>query len=212
MNNILVVLDETSGNLLQYLREGEPLLFKAPSGVNGNVADYADELWGVLKDESRPCVLIASSIGAFGTVAYVARHPRNVMALILLDPSHPRQGSSAIEIIKTHENWQDRDIAELIRFFESTNEASETGRLLYEGLHGQVAVPVLIVGAGNIAFSELQPATNRRIVAERHAMLETYCGIFADSFFRVIPDSGHCIATEKPEEAVALIGEFISAL
>jgi len=208
-----VILDEASGALASRLEAFARVVpFSRRGGWNSNVVDATAELRLLVDQEgsSGAVTLVASSLGGFTALAFANRNRELEVRLVLLEPSHPRQGVSALAILDRESVPPSPEVEDLRRFFGSTNEASESGARELAKIEGLGGTPLLVVAAGALNFPDTIPkSVQTQLIEDRHAMLAGYATLSERSWFRVIPHAGHGLVHDAPEVVAQLIREFL---
>lgn len=162
-------------------------------------------------DLAPPYLLVGHSMGGLYMQLFARRHPDEVAALVLIDPTHPLQfeGFGAIE----QRPWWFRLLFGLfLRVYGGKAElaaANETGRqVLATPLQGDFPVFVLHSGSsrnhnGNPAATS---ALNRYSIDRKKDFLNLYPGCQLDWI-----DSGHHISKECPDVVRATLQAALSA-
>lgn len=208
-----VILDEASVALAAGL-EGfaRVVSFARSGGWNSNVVDAVAEL-RLLVDQECPSgsvTLVASSLGGFTALAFANRNRDLEVRVVLLEPSHPRQGVSALAILAREDVPRSSEVEDLRRFFASTNEASESGARELANIKSLGQTPLLVVAAGALSFpDDIPKSVQSQLIEDRHVMLAGYATLSERSQFRVIPHAGHGLAHDAPDDVTALIREFL---
>lgn len=211
-----MILDEASAVLREKIEEfADVILFNRSRGWNDDVVHATDELHSIVSvgKLNRTYLFVASSLGAFTAFSFCNRYPNEINAIVLLDPSHPRQGISALNILNSHEIPYSRELEELKRFFQSTNIASETGASELAKIQSLHELPVLIVAAGALSFPDSIPKDVQELLTvDRHTMLSEYTKLSKKGKFMVVPNVGHGIAHEAPDLVAEIVASYIQEL
>jgi hypothetical protein len=210
-NAITAIVDEITGELILPLSKYvNTFMFTSSDGINSDVIKSSDELNKVVDDNTGKVIFVASSLGAFTALTYAKRFPGKLLGLVLLDPTHPMQGESILNILNNNEVPESKDLDDLKEQCSRTNEAGETGSKEIEGIISLNSLNLLVLIAGEYSFSNKIPDyIQKQITDNRHKMLIDYTKLTDKGQYKIIPKVGHAIAHEAPEIAAKIINDYI---
>ena len=190
-------------------------IFKRRKGYLSSPRGAVDELHEHLTAGASPapCVLVSASFGAFTALLFAAKYPLDVAGIVLADPSHPRQGPVALEVLSTLGPHVTEPIAKFRAMFAGFGPMWDEGCRDVEGVVSLGDIPVLVLAAGRPeAPSELPADVYRRLVADRHRQLGEYAALSTKGDLQIVPDVGHGIAVEAPDVVREAIFRTISRI
>jgi len=102
MNPITIVLDESCAHLRDAVAQLAPVkVFQRSSGFLAKSRTAVAELQRMLTEFSLVgrAIYVAQSFGCFTALLHANQYRNALLGILLLDPSHPRQGSEALRIL-----------------------------------------------------------------------------------------------------------------
>ena len=209
-----VVLDEYCDGLLDRVQQFAPtFLFKRIAGYLSDPGVAADELHRLLLSRSYvgPFVIVSPSFGAYTALLYASKYRDSVAGLILVDPSHPRQGPVALEVLPPEKEIVSPSVAKFRSSFAGFGPTWDEGCRLVSSIESLWDIPLVVLAAGRPeAPSDLPVGTYDRLVKDRHLLLEDYAKLSSRGEVRIIPDVGHGITVDAPEVVCRAISEMIT--
>ncbi len=211
-----VVLDEPCHGLSDVVRRFAPvILFSRSGGLSSDVPRAVAELHSELSSTPKkpPFLLVTASLGGFTAISFAHKYPSNMAGIILLDPSHPLQGKSALAILAKQDLPASEELEEFKSFFSRTNEAFDSGSREMEHINSIGDLPLLVLAAGGLIFPPAIPRPVRDLlVLDRHRMLTDFARLSNRGRIRVVPDAGHGMTAEAPGVVTKAIKDFIAIL
>lgn len=197
-----VVLDENCHGLQHLIREFAPTcLFRRRAGYLSDPSGATEELHEVLLAGLLPApyILVSPSFGAFTALLYAARYPSDVAGLVLVDPSHPRQGPVALAVLPPAGPDLPPSLASFRAFLAGFGPVWDRGCRQVSTVVSVGDIPLIVLAAGRQeAPIELSPDIYATLIRDRHTLLAEYAKLSTRGELQVVAGIGHCIATEAP--------------
>lgn len=208
---INIIVDQLTSNIIEHLDPRfNTIEFVSSNGINSNVLCAANELYGLIGNSDQKYVLICSSIGGYMGLAFAHKYPDKLLALILLDPSHPKQGISILETINSHSIKESADIIEVKKMCNASNDASISGAKYCESIKTLGSMNLLILIAGSIKLGDaIHGAILETITRNRHRMLIEYSQLSDQGMYKIVPGVGHAMAYEAPDITSRNINDYL---
>ncbi|MFT3869837.1 MAG: hypothetical protein QM715_15410 [Nibricoccus sp.] len=209
-----VVLDESCAHLQEAVaRFAAVRVFKRSTGFHCDSKAAATELHQLLVDENLHgrAVYVAPSFAGFTALLHAGQYPGALAAVLLLDPSHPRQGDEAIAILESAPPSSERECLTL--FFSGFGPAwvrscREVAKLKYIG-----KTQLHVFAAGRFDLSTRLPQNiQSRLLCSRHSLLREYCNLTSTAVFKIIENTGHDIARLAPNVVLAEIHQIAKGI
>ena len=213
MNPITIVLDESCAHLRSAVAELAPVqVFQRTSGFLERSRIAARELQQLLTEHSLlgRAIYVSQSFGCFTALLHAYEYREVLLGILLLDPSHPRQGPEALRILSdAPSNSEVERLRSLLAGFgpaweESCREVSELRDL------GDISLHVL-AGARFDLISDLPNVIKEQLIQSRHTMLAEYCRLSTNSTFVLIDSAGHDISHQSPDAVLSAIKRILDA-
>lgn len=210
--SVTIVLDEGCAHLEDAVSEFAPVLvFRRAGGFRSESKIAASELLKLLTDRSLlgRAIYVAPSFAGFTALLLANEHRDSLVGILLLDPSHPRQGPEAVRILAGAPAGPE---LERLRAFlagfgpvweQSCHEASQVRDL------GDVALHVMAGGRFDL-IRELPEEFMVRLVHSRHSMLVEYCKLSSQASFEVVRTAGHDLVHQAPEVVLSAIKRMLA--
>lgn len=210
------VLDQSCASLEEKISRFAPtFVFTRSGGFLVPPQDAAAELAAALATHGRPApyILVGSSYAAFTQLVFASQWGESVAGMILLDPSHPKQGERALARISPDLVGTSPAVEEfraLLRGFgpgwdEGCRQVSLVTHL------GDIPLVVLAAGAPEMP-QELPEATRVALIRDRHGLLREYAGLSTRGALVVVGGVGHDIASLAPQIVVDAAERMLSAM
>jgi pimeloyl-ACP methyl ester carboxylesterase len=212
-----VVIDEVCHGLQEVVSPFAPTyLFIRSAGYLSDPSIAADELHiaGLAGLYKPPCILVSPSFAAFTALLFAHRFPDRVAGLVLVDPSHPRQGPAVFEVLSSANVAQSPAIAEFKKFLSGFGPVWDEGcRLVTAEVSSLKDIPLIVLAGGRLEMpSELSSTISEKLMNDRHALLGEYAKLSTRGELRIIPNVGHAIARDAPEVVRAAILDLVNRL
>lgn len=210
---MIVVLDESCDHLKDAVAEFARVeVFYRKGGFLCRSSTAAEELQRKLID---CCLLgraiyVAPSFAGFTGLLIANQYMNSLIGLVLVDPSHPRQGEESLRILRDVAPSRERErLCALLAGFgtiweESCREASAVTSL------GEIELSVLAGGKFDLS-QELPEDIQLRLMQSRHAMLSEYSTLSSKGVFEIVPSAGHNICRDAPESVISAIIRVLNA-
>lgn len=209
---VTLVLDESCAHLNDSAAAFAPVeVFRRASGFRCESRVAATELRQLLVDRDilGRAIYVAPSFAGF-TALLLADEDRGALrGILLIDPSHPRQGPEALRILADAADSPELErVRSLLRGFgpawdQSCCEVAEIRDL------GSLTLHVLAGGKFDLPC-ELPEDIQVRLMRSRHAMLSEYCALTRDGSFEVVEAAGHDIVRQASDAVLSAIQRMLS--
>lgn len=210
----VVVLDENCANLAARVELHAPtMIFRRSRGFLCESSVAAEELRGILSAHGwlGRALYVAPSFAGFTALLLAARDQAALAAVVLLDPSHPRQSSDALEVLADAPPSPGLEaLRSLVKGFgpawdRSCEEVSAITTL------GDLPLHVLAAGRFDLSAAQLPETIEQRLLGNRHAMLAEYCRLSTRATFTRVEAAGHDLARLAPEAVLASIRSLMGS-
>jgi pimeloyl-ACP methyl ester carboxylesterase len=207
-----VVLDESCAHLEDTVAALAPVeVFRRADGFRIESTIAAAELRQLLDDRGilGRAFYIAPSFAGFTALLLASEHPGSLAGILLVDPSHPRQGSDALQILADAPATTELErMRSLLAGFGPAWEQSCRAVAEIRNL-GDLTLRVLAGGKFDLVC-ELPEEFQVRLIRSRHAMLSEYCTLSRDATLEVVETAGHDIARQAPEAVLSAVRRILS--
>lgn len=204
---ITVVLDESCASLKDAVADFAPVeVFRRSGGFLSDARTAAEELHQMLADRFLlgRAIYVAPSFAGFTALLAASRYHGSFAGIVLLDPSHPRQGEEALRILRDVPPSPELErLRALLAGFgpvweQSCRDVSAVGSL------GDLELCVLVGGKFDLGC-QLPEDIQLRLIQGRHAMLSEYHALSSKSAFEVVKSAGHDLCRDTPEIVIRAI-------
>ncbi|HEX2101415.1 MAG TPA: hypothetical protein VHF69_12160 [Candidatus Synoicihabitans sp.] len=207
----IVILDESCAHLRGPVAGfSDVSVFRRANGFRTSaliaareLKDFADELGAT------EALYIAPSFAAYTGLILASERDSPLVGLLLIDPSHPRQGPEAVRILAdATDDPEVERLRTLLAGFgptwdESCDAVSRIHRLDRSAVH-------VLAGDQFDLLPSLPAELKLRLIQNRQAMLAEYCHLSPRSRFRVVGGAGHDVCHDAPEAVIAAIRRLIA--
>lgn len=210
----IIVLDEYCDRLLDQVQPlARAIIFKRRSGYLSDPAVAAEELYQLIltTDPASLYIIVSPSFGAYTALLFAARYPEHVAGLVLCDPSHPRQGPIALEVLPPVDEFTSEAVMEFRAHCAGFGPIWDEGCRKVSGIVSLGALPLIVLAAGKPeAPGDLPADIYQRLVKDRHSLLEQYARLSSRGEVRIIPEVGHGIVVEAPAIVCRAISDLVA--
>lgn len=210
---VTLVLDESCAHLQDAVAAFAPVeVFRRAAGYRCESRIAAAELRQLLVDRGifGRAVYVAPSFAGFTALLLADEHRGSLLGILLVDPSHPRQGPEALRILADAPTSPELErVRSVLAGFGGAWEQSCHDVVGIRDL-GSLALSVLAAGKFDLA-RELPEDIQVRLMRSRHTMLSEYCRHSRNATFEVVETAGHDIVRQAPEAVVSAIQRILSA-
>lgn len=205
-----IVLDESCAQLEADINPWAPtLIFRRTQGFLAKADLAARELHDLLRQRAllQHAIYVAPSFAAFTGLLVADRHPGALAGLLLVEPSHPRQGTEALRILANAPTGPETE--RLRHFLAGFGPAwdGSCGNVSTISHLGDLPLHVLAGGLFDLPF-KLPLEFQQRLVANRQALLQEYCQLSSRASFEIIAAAGHAICQQMPDVVIAAIRQM----
>jgi pimeloyl-ACP methyl ester carboxylesterase len=208
---VTVILDESCGQLVDAVSAFAPVqVFRRRDGFRSDPLYAADELHAMLADRSLcgVAVYVAPSFAAFTALLLAHRHAGSLAGILLLDPSHPRQGEAALAVLA--EAPPSEAVTKLRDFLSGFGPVWDRSCREVMDIHTLGDLPISVLAGGRFdLLPELPSDIKIRLVQDRQAMLAEYARLSTDGEFDPIAASGHAMARDVPEAVLMALRRLV---
>lgn len=209
-SSIAVVLDESCAQLDSDVRQfAESCVFRRDGGFFIEASEAAAQFCQLVETRNLQgrAIYVAPSYAAFTGLLVASRDRARLAGLMLVDPSHPRQGEQVLRALA--DLPPSTEAERLKQLFAGFGPAWDNSCQLVRGIRDLGALPLRILVAGRFDFSsELPEESSRRLMEERYNSLREYASLSRRSDMILVNEAGHDIARQKPGDVLAAICEF----
>jgi pimeloyl-ACP methyl ester carboxylesterase len=206
---VTIVLDEPCIPLRETLETIAPVfVFRRRLGFLATPAGVAaNELHAALEAEEilEPYVLVAASFGGFTALAYAACHPTALAGLVLIDSSHPEQGTTALAALPVTEV---RTVAvdKFLRYLQGFGPVWKKSCQTIARISDLGDLPIIVLAAGSPDMpTELSDVARQGLTRSWHHLQRRHASLSTRGELRILPGVGHNIAAAAPEAIVAAV-------
>jgi pimeloyl-ACP methyl ester carboxylesterase len=207
-----VILDEPCAALREAVAAFAPvLLFKSSRGFLSSPHLLVEELDHVLATATAgpPYVYVAASFGGFAALEFAHRFPARLAGMILVDASHPEQGSVALGAIPSDEPVTPAvaDFQQRLQGFGPvwTESCAAVGRIKQLG---RLRLIVLAAGQPDMPAG-LRPQTREELTQGWHRLQSRHAALSTRGELRMVPGAGHDLVRQAPSAVLAAIREQV---
>jgi pimeloyl-ACP methyl ester carboxylesterase len=206
-----VILDEPCARLRDTVAAFAPVfVFKATRGFLSSPLLAAEELSAALTAAglAPPYVFVAASFGGFVALAYADRYPATLAGLVLVDASHPEQGSAALRAIPA-----DAPATSAVEAFKQHLRGfgpvwSESCAVIAD-IRGLGDIPLIVLAAGKPDIpADLNGETREALTQGWHALQRRHAALSTNGELRIVPTAGHDLVRMAPQAIVSAIREL----
>ena len=206
-----VILDESCDHLSAAVRQfAKTYTFRRRTGFLSPALAAAEELRAVLSSGAleMPAIYVAPSYAAFTALLLAQRGPKDLAGILLVDPSHPDQGSVALSVLSSAEVPPSPEVERLKAFLSGFGPVWDEACRQVSAIRELGDVPLLVLAGGRVDLPDadaLPPRIKDRLIHDRHEMLARYASLSTAGFFRIVPQAGHDISRDVPEAVIDAI-------
>jgi len=214
-NSIPTVILDGCGSVAEQVSKFAPTAVFERSGgwrVEPRLAAAELHAWLAARKFAPPFILVGASYAAFTHLLF-AFHRRQVVAgMILIDPSHPRQGEKALARLSSERVGSSMAIEQFRSFLSGFGADWDEGCRQVSEVTELGDVPLRVLAAGALEMPDELPLNVRTaIVRERNELLLEYCRLTSNGTMRVVEGVGHGIAAAAPDVVIESIRQMIVA-
>ena len=206
-----IVLDETSAHLEDAIKAFAPVLvFRRAAGFRCASSLAAEELHQTLADHSLlgRAIYVAPSYAGFTALLAASQHAASLRGVLLLDPSHPRQGEEALQILVDAPPSSELD--RLRSFLSGFGPVWEDSCRAVSRIEGLGDLPILVLAGGRFDLvGDLPESVVAQLMKSRHAMLSEYCALSSRASFEIVRSAGHDISHQAPDAVLAAVKHLL---
>ncbi|HEY0946794.1 MAG TPA: hypothetical protein VGD81_16050 [Opitutaceae bacterium] len=170
----------------------------------------AAELRQLLVDESLwgRAVYVAPSFAGFTGLLVGSNYAGALVGLLLLDPSHPRQGAEALRILADAPPGP--HVEKLRAFLAGFGPVWEQSCRDVTGIRWLGSLHLRVLAAGRFDLvEELPEGIKGRLMHSRHQMLSEYCALGPRASLEVVADAGRDISHQAADVVVLAIKRML---
>jgi pimeloyl-ACP methyl ester carboxylesterase len=158
-----------------------------------------------------PYLLVGASYAAFTQLIFASQWRDAVVGMILLDPSHPRQGEKALATLSKHQVGASESIERFRTMLRGFGPAWEDGCRQVSAVDCLGSMPLTVIAAGAPEMpDELAPEVRAELIGDRHNLLTEYCKLTERGEMRIAEGIGHDIARLAPELALDSVRRMLA--
>jgi pimeloyl-ACP methyl ester carboxylesterase len=202
----MIVLDEGCAHLLPRLNPiTSTIVFQRSLGFRSSCRAAVQELRQLVfsPETSGRVVLVAPSFAGFTALLYAQAFPENIAGLLLVDPSHPRQGPMALAALDSPNAPDAPSIRAFRTMLAGFGEAWDEGCRDVAAITNLGQMRMIVLAAGKpLTPPELPASIREKLIRDRHDLLAEYARLSSRGEIRIVAGVGHDIARESPDVVI----------